>query len=39
MDGDLFDSLVEKAEAMGLNTQGLPVKKTQQEGCWGAQEA
>ena len=33
MDADLFQSLIDEAEKMGLNTEGLPVKMTLQEGC------
>lgn len=33
MDPALFESLIEEAEKMGLNTEGLPVKMTLQEGC------
>jgi hypothetical protein len=33
MDDDLFDSLVEEAESMGLNPQGLDVTMTPQENC------
>ena len=33
MDDDLFNSLVQDAEAKGLNPQNLPVTRTLQEGC------
>ena len=33
MDEDLFNKLIKDAEALGLNTQNLPVTLTQQDGC------
>jgi len=34
MPAPLLNSLVSRAEAMGLNTQNLPLTMTKQDGCW-----